>query len=83
MIAAFLKQIASFFGGRAFTLVVEEAILAIFITWLRFDSMIVKVSAQVIVIILNYVISKLIVFRKQGQDRRQGQKGPVQQKPAE
>ena len=55
---------ASFFGGRLFTLVVEEAILAVFITWLGFNSMAVKLIAQVVVIVLNYIISKLIVFKK-------------------
>ncbi len=62
--ADFWKQMASFFGGRVFTLVVEEAILAIFITWLGFNTMIVKLIAQVIVIVLNYIISKLFVFKK-------------------
>ena len=57
-------QVASFFGGRLFTLIVEEAILAVFITWLGFNSMAVKLVAQVVVIVLNYVISKLIVFKK-------------------
>lgn len=52
------------FGGRLFTLIVEEAILAVFITWLGFNSMAVKLVAQVVVIVLNYVISKLIVFKK-------------------
>lgn len=44
------------------TLVIEEIILLVFITWLGFNSMIVKVIAQVIVIVLNYVISKFFVF---------------------
>lgn len=61
---ALIIQIASFFGGRLFTLLVEEVILAVFITWLSFNSMAVKLAAQVVVIILNYVISKLLVFRK-------------------
>lgn len=59
----FVKQMGSFFGGRIFTLVVEEVILAIFITWLGLNSTIVKLVAQVIVIVLNYVVSKLFVFK--------------------
>jgi len=39
-------------------------ILFVFITKLGFGSMVVKIAAQVIVIVLNYVISKLWVFRK-------------------
>lgn len=61
---AFWKQMASFFAGRLFTLAVEEIILAVFITWLSFNSMVVKLVAQVIVIVLNYVLSKLWVFKE-------------------
>ena len=61
---AFAVQMGSFFGGRIFTLVIEEIIIAIFITWLGFNSMIVKLVAQVIVIVLNYVVSKLFVFKE-------------------
>ncbi len=61
---AFVKQMAGFFGGRVFTLVIEEILLAVFITWLEFNSMAVKIAAQIVVIVLNYVISKLWVFRK-------------------
>ena len=62
--AEFVKQISSFFGGRIFTLVVEEIIIAVFITWLGFNRIAVKLAAQFIVIVLNYVISKLFVFKK-------------------
>lgn len=60
----FFWQILSFFGGRLFTLIVEEAILIIFIDKLGYSSITVKLIAQIIVIILNFVISKLIVFKK-------------------
>ncbi len=60
----FIKQMFSFFIGRVFTLLIEEVILFIFITWLVFPSMIVKIVAQIFVIILNYVISKRIIFKK-------------------
>lgn len=60
----FGRQMLTFFGGRIATLLTEEAILAVFVTWLRLDSMMVKLAAQVVVIVLNYVISKQFVFRK-------------------
>ena len=63
-VKGFWMQMASFFGGRLFTLVVEEILLAVFITWLEFPSLPVKFMAQVVVIVLNYVISKWIVFKK-------------------
>lgn len=62
-VGAFMKQMLSFFGGRVATLVVEEIILLVFITLLHFGSMPVKVVAQIIVILLNYVISKWFVFK--------------------
>ncbi len=63
--AGVLREIVSFFGGRLATLGVEEAIIYVFITRLGLPAMPVKIAAQVIVIVLNYVISKLIVFRKE------------------
>lgn len=59
-----IKEITGFVGGRIATLVIEELILFIFITELGMNSILVKIVAQVIVITLNYVISKL-VFRPQ------------------
>lgn len=61
--AEFVKQMTSFYEGRIVTLVIEEIILFVFITLLGMSSMLIKVVAQVIVIILNYVISKLFVFK--------------------
>ncbi len=61
---AFLGQMAKFCGGRIFTLIVEEAILFVFITKMGFNSVLIKVIAQVVIVVLNYLISKLLVFRK-------------------
>ncbi len=63
-ISGFLKQMVSFYSGRVVTLIIEEIILFIFITYLQYNSMVVKIIAQVVVVILNYVISKLWVFKK-------------------
>lgn len=60
---ALLTQMFDFYAGRFFTLLIEEGILFVFITNLHFNSLVVKISAQVVVVILNYIISKLIVFR--------------------
>jgi putative flippase GtrA len=60
----FLKQAGSFTVGRLFTLVVENIIIFIFITLLGFPNMAVKLAATFVVIVLNYVISKLFVFKK-------------------
>ena len=66
--ASGMKQIyaeaAAFFGGRLLTLGMEEVLLLVFVTWLRFDSMLIKIAAQVVVLVSNYLISKWLVFRK-------------------
>lgn len=67
-IGNFLKQLVLFFAGRIFSLVIEELILLIFIDWLSLNSMIVKLVAQIVVIILNYLISKLVVFKQRGEE---------------
>ena len=59
-----LRQMLSFYAGRLATLGVEELIIYVFVTRLAFDSMLIKIIATVVVIILNYFISKLLVFRK-------------------
>lgn len=60
----FLRQMFSFFSGRFVTLIIEELILFLFITNLHYGSMEVKIVAQIVVVILNYIISKLWVFNK-------------------
>lgn len=62
--ATVFKQALSFYAGRVFTLLVEEVVVFVFITWLGFSALLVKVATQAIVLILNYVISKYYVFNK-------------------
>ena len=58
------REIYMFFSGRIFTLAVEELIIYVFITRLGFHAILIKTAAQIIVIVLNYIISKVLVFRK-------------------
>lgn len=46
------------------TLIIEETILFVFIKCLHYGSMGVKIMAQIVVVVLNYIISKLWVFHK-------------------
>ena len=61
---SFWKQAGSFTTGRLFTLIVENGIMGIFVEFMAFPEMPVKLAATFIVIVLNYFISKLIVFKK-------------------
>ena len=58
-----LREITTFFGGRVFTLILEEGILYVGITLMGIGSIPVKVVGQVVVIVTNYFISKVLVFR--------------------
>ena len=59
-----LGELGSFAGGRVMTLLLQEAIFVIFFDIMGISEFIVKLIAAVLVIVLNYFISKLIVFRK-------------------
>lgn len=61
----FTSELIQFYLGRVVTLVVEQAMLYIFIIRLMFNNMTIKSIAQVVIIILNYIISKFIVFKKE------------------
>ena len=59
-----LKEMSLFFGGRIFSGVVDMFLMYAFIDLLVFDGSISKIVVQIIVIVLNYIFSKLIVFKK-------------------
>ncbi|MEE3490153.1 MAG: GtrA family protein [Methanobrevibacter sp.] len=58
-----LKEMSLFFGGRIFSGVVDTALMYLLIDILAVGDVISKIIIQVIVVILNYVISKIIVFK--------------------
>lgn len=59
-----LKEMSLFFGGRIFSGAVDTALMYLFIDILSIGDFISKLIVQVVVVILNYVFSKLIVFKK-------------------
>lgn len=61
-----IKKIGKFYISRIFTYVFEAVGIYIFITRLGLNFWVVKLSLTVIVVILNYVLAKFIVFCKKG-----------------
>lgn len=59
-----LRELWQMAASRLFTLGLETAILWLFVEKLRLSDVIVKLAANVVVVIANYVLSKFIVFRK-------------------
>jgi putative flippase GtrA len=58
------KEIVSFFSCRLATGIVDWLCMYIFVELLNFNDVFIKVVANILVIILNYVASKLIIFKK-------------------
>lgn len=59
-----IKQFVEFTLSRLSTLVIEIILMYVLVNLIFIDDMIAKIVANVVVIILNYVISKLFVFKK-------------------
>ena len=63
------KEVLSFGAARVFSLLIEELILYIFVDLLNMNKLIIKLIANIIVIIVNYVLSKFIIFKKPKQEK--------------
>lgn len=64
-----LRELSTFVGGRLATLLVDTLLMVLFVTALSFPEMLAKIIVQVVVVVLNYFISKWIVFRKPAADK--------------
>ncbi len=65
---AYVKELLSFAGGRLFSYGCEVIIMFAFVDVMRFNELVVKLLCGILVMILNYFLSKLIVFRKKSAD---------------
>lgn len=61
--AVIAREFFSFSGSRVLTLLIQEAVVWALFDCLKINEYAVKIAASVIVIVLNYIISKLVVFR--------------------
>ena len=57
-------EIYQFFKYRIISFIIELLLMYAFVELIKIDDMISKIIVQVIVIILNYIFSKLFVFKK-------------------
>lgn len=58
------KEFTGFMGARLFSFVIETVAMFILVTLLSVNDYISKIIVGVIVIILNYIFSKLLIFKK-------------------
>ncbi len=59
-----LEEMVSFYGGRLVTLGMEMLIMWLFVNVIGFNKYLMAVIAQFIILVGNYVISKIFVFRR-------------------
>lgn len=65
-----MSEALSFYGGRVFTLLVETGMMWLGFSLIGINYWITKIAANVVVLILNYIISKIFVFRKNQDNRK-------------
>lgn len=59
-----IQEISSFFGFRVLSLFMDLAVMFVCISILSMNPLLAKVLANVVVLIANYVFSKLFIFKK-------------------
>lgn len=65
-----LKELIMFYGARIGTLLIDMLLMYLFVTVWSFDDMLVKCIVSIVVIILNYIFGKNLVFRKEKSDEK-------------
>lgn len=60
------KELISFIGARIITLILDMLIMFVGVTLLKYNDKVLKIISQVLVIISNYLFSKIFVFSKDG-----------------
>ena len=58
-----LKEASKFYVSRLTTLVLDMLLMQIFVIKLKFNDKIIKLILQLIIIVLNYLLSKFLVFK--------------------
>lgn len=63
-----IPEAIKFAAGRLVTLLIEQGLMIFTVEVLKFDDRIMKLLIAVIVIVLNYVFSKLIIFKNKNKE---------------
>ncbi len=60
----YLKEVLTFVTSRITTLLSDMLIMFVLVSVIVIDDLIAKIISQVVVIVLNYILSKIFVFKK-------------------
>lgn len=58
-----LRKMERFFGARVFSLLVDEAGMYLLVDVLFVNNMFSKIATNVIIVIMNYILSKFFIFK--------------------
>lgn len=58
-----LKEMSSFFSCRLATGIVDWGCMLLFVDFMHMNDVVIKMFANIVVIILNYIASKLLIFK--------------------
>lgn len=61
-----LKELVSFAACRFFSGALDTGIMLVFVNMLHFSDLIIKLLSNVLVIIINYILSKFFIFAQKG-----------------
>ena len=59
-----LKELISFFACRGVTALMDIGLMFITVSIMHLNDMIMKILVNILVIVLNYIFSKIIIFKK-------------------
>ena len=65
-----LHEFGTFVSARVFSGVLETGMMALFVSVMHFNDSVIKIIASVLVVIINYVLSKLVIFKKQKEEQK-------------
>lgn len=59
-----MNEVTKFYGSRLFTLLLDMAIMFVTVTLFHLNDKFMKIFSNIIILVLNYLISKFLVFVK-------------------
>ncbi len=59
------KEFIAFVSSRVLTLLLDSGLMIVGVDYLKIDDLLTKILVQIIIVISNYILSKLIVFKKE------------------
>lgn len=65
-----VKEATKFYFARASTLLIDMFFMFLFVSIINMDDKIAKIIVQVVILVLNYIFSKVFVFKNSAKNRK-------------